>query len=150
MSKYELTKSVEARKVSKRTGQPTNDPPVTIPYGAILEKVEFSGDSVRFVYLVEHYQAKAEHVKGALVALGGGPAELPVPAPAASVELPTTVAAGTVAAPVEPARLMFEKLSSNIALYRAAIPGGWLVANAGGAATFVPDADHSWDGSSGR
>jgi hypothetical protein len=149
MSKYELTKSVEARKLSKRTGQPTNDPPSTIPYGAILEKVEFSGDSVRFVYLVEHYQAKAEHVKGALVALGGGPVELPVPAASAvAAELPVTVAEGKVEAPAEPARLRFEKLSSNIALYRAAIPGGWLIANAAGAATFVPDADHSWDGSS--
>lgn len=148
MSKYELTKSVEARKVSKRTGQPTNDPPATIPYGAILEKVEFAGEAVRFVYLVEHYQAKAEHVKGALTPLGGAPEPAVLATAPVAAELPATVAVAKVEVPAEPAKLMFQKLSSNIALYRARIPGGWLVSNAAGSATFVPDAEHSWDGSS--
>lgn len=39
-------------------------------------------------------------------------------------------------------------------LYRASIPGGWLVTgidgrtNTGCAPTFVPDLDHTWDGTS--
>lgn len=148
MSKYELSKSVEARKLNKRTGQPTNDPPATIPYGAILEKVEFAGDAVRFVYLVEHYQAKAEHVKGALNALGGAQSEPASAAPAPAAELPATVAASRLDVPATPAKLLFERLSSNIPLYRTAIPGGWLVSNAAGSSTFVPDPDHTWDGSS--
>ncbi|MCS7024253.1 MAG: hypothetical protein NZV14_05595 [Bryobacteraceae bacterium] len=147
MSKYELSKSVEARKLNPRTGQPTNDPPATIPYGAILDKVEFDGDFVRFVYLMERYQAQAEHVKGALTALGGA-AEVATAAGARDQ------AEGTVEnreATRKDFKLRFEPLSSNhgLPLYRTAIPGGWLVTNASfGAVTFVPDPEHRWDGSS--
>jgi hypothetical protein len=64
-----------------------------------------------------------------------------------------------------PKQLRFESLpvvgiTSSTNLYRAKVPGGWLVAssylkmnNQGGAAggsglTFVPDPNHSWDGGS--
>lgn len=33
-------------------------------------------------------------------------------------------------------------------VYRAQIPGGWLVLCDGGGITFVPDPNHVWDGNS--
>ena len=40
-----------------------------------------------------------------------------------------------------------QTLIERMAVYRARVPGGWLV-RTGAGATFFPDEDHSWDGAS--
>jgi hypothetical protein len=70
MAKFELTKSIEARKLNPRNRQPVGLP-VTIPFGAILDKVAHERDMVEFTYLAELYQAPAKDVDAALSKLGG-------------------------------------------------------------------------------
>jgi hypothetical protein len=55
MAKFELTKSIEARKLNSRTKIPTNEFR-TIPFGAIIENVVESGDVDQFFHLGEYYQ----------------------------------------------------------------------------------------------
>jgi hypothetical protein len=69
MAKFELTKSIEARKLNPRNRQPVGHP-VTIPYGAVLDKVERDRDLVTFNYLGEPYQAVPKDIDSALRAIG--------------------------------------------------------------------------------
>jgi hypothetical protein len=69
MAKFELTKSIEARKLNPRNRQPIGLP-VTIPFGAILDKVARERDMVEFNYLGEPYQAPAKDADAALRNLG--------------------------------------------------------------------------------
>jgi hypothetical protein len=55
MTKFELTKSIEARKLNPRTRVPMNEYQ-TIPFGAIIENRVDKGDVEHFSYLGEHYQ----------------------------------------------------------------------------------------------
>src|ERR1700752_2893768 len=71
MAKYEVTKSVEAVKLHPRTGASLGQHPITLPYGAIIENVEESGDYYKFSYLTERYQMKIAASQGALSPLGG-------------------------------------------------------------------------------
>lgn len=66
MAKFELTKTLEARKLHKRTLAPLSDPPVTIPFGAIIENLQNDRDFEKFYYLGEPYQAKSTEIKPAL------------------------------------------------------------------------------------
>lgn len=136
MSKYEVSKSVEAVQLNKRTGAPLGQHPITLPFGAIIEHLEESGDFYLFTYMSERYRMRKDNVKGAVHAI------------------PTTAPAPTSKSEIEPARqetpkpaLFFEKLNSTPALSRARIPGGWLVSSQS-SITFVPDPDDSWDGGS--
>lgn len=65
MAKFELTKSIEARKLNPRNRQPIGLP-VTIPFGAIVEKVSHVRDMVEFDYLGEPHQAAAKDADAAL------------------------------------------------------------------------------------
>ena len=142
--KLELNKSIEARKLNKRTGSPTTDPEVVIPYGAFVENVEADRDFERFTYLGELYQCT--HT---LLASATDPrawkAQL---APAAEPATPAASSAGQ-SAPAAP-RLQWELLdSSHAPLLRARVPGGWLIAAGSGAGlAFYPDPGHEWDGTS--
>ncbi len=51
----ELNKSIEAKRLNKRTGSPTTGPEVVIPYGAMVKNVEPDRDMERFTYLGELY-----------------------------------------------------------------------------------------------
>lgn len=143
MAKYELTKSVEAQKLNKRTGIPLTEPPTTIPYGAILDDVREDGDHFRFTYLTNLYQVRKDVVRGALQ---------PIDQPATAGEGAAVNAEERSSAPAAAAKpaLIFEPLhvKGAAALSRARIPGGWLVAGGGGALAFVPDAFHEWNGAS--
>ena len=55
MGKFELTKSIEARKLNPRTKVPMNEFH-TIPFGAIIENLVESRDMEQFSYLGEYYQ----------------------------------------------------------------------------------------------
>ena len=144
MIKLELNKSIEARKLNKRTGAPTTDPEVSIPYGAFVENVEADRDFERFTYLGELYQCPHK-----LLASATDPrawkAQL---APVAESAAPAASTAGQ-RAPAK-ARLQWEPLdSSHVPLLRAKVSGGWLIAASSGAGLmFYPDPGHEWDGTS--
>jgi hypothetical protein len=156
MARFELMKSIEARKLIKRTGQPSKEGWITIPFGAIVEDLASERDMVRFTYLGELYQCAHDIVSSALSKepIGGfAPPAEPDPAPA-----PEPLASDPPAPESEPipASLDFERLdrrghSGLPLLSRAKIPGGWLVVAIGavpGGVTFVPDPEHRWDGGS--
>ena len=142
--KLSLNKSIEAKRLNKRTGTPTTDPEVVIPFGAIVENVEPDRDMERFTFMGELYRCSHE-----LLASATDPHAWKVQpaAPAASVT-PSTPATGKTesAAP----RLQWATVeTSHGPLLRAKVPGGWLIAAGSGAGpSFYPDPYHNWDGSS--
>jgi hypothetical protein len=140
MSKFEMTKTIEARKLNKRTRVPTSEAPVTIPFGAIIEDRTEEGDLVKFTYLGEPYQCLAEVFNVAS-------------APIQPLKLKREPIVGDAPA----AELAFERRlewgevrSSHGQVLRAKVPGGWLVLwnSSGGALAFYPDPEHRWDGAS--
>ena len=56
MAKFELTKTIEATKLNKRTMRPLGPDKVTIPYGAILTDITEDRDRRKFFYLGEPYE----------------------------------------------------------------------------------------------
>jgi hypothetical protein len=141
LPKQSLNKSITAKKLHRRTMNPLSEPEVTIPFGAILEKLQVKGDSVTFEYLTEPYGCKRDMMQGAITLPQG-----------TEPEEETASSAGTAsvaAAPAsEPVKLRFEALSSNIRLSRAKVPGGWLLTTTQGGIGFYPDARHEWTGES--
>lgn len=146
MAKFEVSKSLEAVKLNKRTGIPLTEPPITISYGAILDQVEEVGDYYKFTYLMERYQMKRDSARGALHRIED-PRETAAPPKASLIEAssPEEKTTGTPGPVLEFERL---QVSGGPAVSRARVPGGWLIASAGGAVTFVPDAHHHWTGGS--
>jgi hypothetical protein len=142
--KLELNKSIEARRLNKRTGAPTTDPEAVIPYGAFVENVEADRDFERFTYLGELYQCPHK-----LLASATDPrAWKAQSAPAAESAAPAASSAGQPATATP--RLQWEPLdSSHVPLLRAKVKGGWLIATGSGSAlAFYPDPGHEWDGTS--
>ncbi len=137
-----LTKMIEATKLHPRTGMPLSVPPVTVPFGALIEPVGSDRDSERFIYLSELFECKRDLFLSATGGDKGQSKAEEVIAQSPDVEK------AEPAAPSGP-RLVWEPInSSNYSVSRAAIPGGWLVALHGSGVTFVPDAKHKWDGGS--
>jgi hypothetical protein len=66
MSKFELTKSIEAVKLNPRTLRPLSQLRHTVPYGAVLEKVTSDRDMLQFHYLGEPYEAPESDLKSAM------------------------------------------------------------------------------------
>lgn len=141
MTNLELSKSIEAKKLNKRSRLPLPEPPVIIPFGGLISDLEPDGDLMRFTYLGELYQCKADLLNSAL--RGGATAE------AYSVVAP--VVAATAGAPAvvpakAPAPFQWQSIQSNMGtVLRAKVPGGWMIAYGSGV-MFYADADHSWDG----
>jgi hypothetical protein len=138
MDKFTLTKTIEARKLNPRTKVPTGEPPVTIPFGAIIQDLIEDRDIVKFSYLGEPYQCLAEVLQVAMAPIQ--PARKEAGAAAAPPETPASAA-----------KLQWQLLqSSHGEILRAKVPGGWLIlaAGGGGALAFYPDPDHRWDGAS--
>ena len=133
MAKFQLTKTIEARKLNKRTRVPTSEPAATIPFGGIIDDLTEEGDLIKFAYLGEPYQCLAGVLKVAI----------------APVE---TLAPAAPPPPSEPgeerraeASLRWEELrSSHGVVLRAKVPGGWLVRIGSEAITFYPDPEHRW------
>jgi len=145
MSKFEVTKTIEAVPVNPRTGAPIPGSSVTIPYGGIIENLSADGDVIRFSYLGEPYQGPRE-----VVSAVAAPVQ---PVEAAPVAKPRTGAAqppGETPPPLAAeAALEWEQVKSNLPqnVLRARVPGGWLVSAAGAGLTFLPDPEHRWQGS---
>ena len=143
MSKLPLNKSIEATKLNERTEAPLVGPPVTIPFGALIEPSGTRGDREMFRYLGELYSAAQDMFLSATRSEEGEPDLASTPA----------VLASPGAAPPanrndKRAKLVFEKLDAgSYALARAKVTGGWLVAGGTGVA-FYPDPAHEWDGTS--
>ena len=66
MAKFELTKSIEAIKLNKRTLRPLGPEKFTIPYGAVLENLTLDRDIQQFFYLGEPYEVPHSDIKTAL------------------------------------------------------------------------------------
>ncbi len=139
MSRYELTKTIEVRKLNKRSGLPLPEPAVIIPFGSLIENLKRERGSVRFTHLFELFEIAETVLDSAIREVGNGNGEEAAPiAPAESRSEVAAAGSGfkwqTVAA--APVRLL-----------RAKVPGGWLLAS-NGAVSFYPDAEHAWDGRS--
>ena len=149
MPKRSLSKGIEAKKLNRRTGVPTTDPAVAIPFGAVIDNIEVDGDMRRFTYSGELYRCPEDILASAL---DKEAASQPASAPAGAPPKPAAHAAGPAPTP-EPATksdLLWEELASSHApLLRAKVPGGWLLSSgAGGGLAFYPDPGHAWDGAS--
>ena len=141
MSKFELTKTIEATKLHKRTGIPTGEPPVTIPYGGIIENLKEDRDVIKFSYLGEPYQGLREVVSSVATPIRPLKTELPARGAPREEPRPAVIA--------EPA-LQWEHVKSSHQqnVMRAKVPGGWLVSISGAGLTFYPDPEHRWKGGS--
>ena len=65
MAKLEVTKTIEVRMLNKRNRQVLSQPPVTLPYGAILTDIVENRDALEFQYLGELYNCKTEVLRAA-------------------------------------------------------------------------------------
>lgn len=138
MAKLEVTKTIEARMLNKRNRQVLAQPPVTLPYGAILSDTVENRDVIEFQYLGELYNCKTEVLRSASRPLDDAP-------------VATALSAAAHASPAAPEpAFRWEKLNAvGVATSRAKLPGGWLILAGEGssrALTFYPDPDHKWDG----
>lgn len=131
MAKFSLTKTIEAKKLNPRTGVPTTDPEVTIPFGSFVENIEEDRDMVKFTYHGEPYRCAQDLLMRALEKQAEATAAAPAPAPA-------SVAAAKPKLAWEPVE------STHYQVMRARVPGGWLVSIGGTALTFCPDAGCEW------
>jgi hypothetical protein len=130
LEKITLNKSIAATKLS-RTGVPTSDPEITVPFGSIIELVERDRNFASFRYLTEMFRCPADVLASATDTSNAD--EAPTRRPAAP------------AAPAAPSLLQFEKVSSNWgAARRAKVPGGWLVAIDSAGLGFYPDPEYRW------
>jgi hypothetical protein len=139
-----LTKLIEATKIQPRTGLSLGLPPVSVPYGALVEPVSSERDRQRFTYLGDLYECTCDLF---LSATGGSRSESPASAESAPepAHAPVVEKAPEPAAPSGP-RLEWDPVnSSEYSVRRAAVPGGWLV-TVNAAVIFVPDIKHRWDG----
>ncbi|MEZ5397422.1 MAG: hypothetical protein R2724_32225 [Bryobacterales bacterium] len=132
MAKFTTTKLVEAVLLNKNTGMPTSKR-IDLPFGAIIQDPEEDRDLLKFTYLGERYGTNLANIRGHYEPIGKQPttAKKTESAPAAAPEK----------------SLEFRPVKSNLAIKRAKVPGGWLIA-LGDSVTFLPDAGHKWDGSS--
>ena len=144
MATQELIKSIEAKKLNKRSKLPLPEPPVTIPFGGLVSDIEEDGGMMRFTYLGELYHCREDLLRSALPKGKVRAATVPVPAAAGP-------AAAADAGPEPEAAFRWEEVRTNRhGILRAKVPGGWLVSGStagGGAVAFYPDPQHDWDGS---
>ncbi|HSW48627.1 MAG TPA: hypothetical protein VLH09_00560 [Bryobacteraceae bacterium] len=136
MDKFALTKTIEARKLNPRTRVPTGEPAVTIPFGAVIQDLVEDRDVIKFNYLGQPYQCPVPVLSEAIerVQPGGKVVE------AASTPVP------------RPVLIWQEVMSNQGRVYRAKVPGGWLIWGRSEevSPTFYPDPQHLWDGGSLR
>lgn len=152
--KYRVIKMVEAKKLHPKSLIPLSEPPIQLPFTAILEGVKLEREMYRFYYLGQPYQCAQKVLKSAIEKIDEVHAKevdedveeaveveveeeaaeaAPVPAPRAAVK---AAAGGFVWQAVQ---------TSKGAMLRGKVAGGWLV-RVEGSVCFYPDAGHKWDG----
>ncbi|MGO9895510.1 MAG: hypothetical protein ACLPX8_15025 [Bryobacteraceae bacterium] len=136
MPTFTLNKSIEAMKLHARTRTPLGQSE-TIPFGAVIDHVGRDRDTEQFRYLTGLYGCRRDLLESAL-----DPGALQrKEEPAVAAEAP---AAAKTAPPPD---IVFTSLSARPhTVSRAKVPGGWLILINGSAATFYPDPEHAWDG----
>jgi hypothetical protein len=143
MSKFELTKTIEARKLNPRTRIPTTGHPVTIPFGAIVQDAVQDRDVRKFTYLGDPYQCPDEMFRVCTVAI----AETRPAAKAEAQPAPAPEAAAEESRAAEGDGVAWEQVPSNwLPMRRAKVAGGWLVAlgDSGAGLVFYADPKHQW------
>ena len=146
MSRFELTKSIEARKLNKRSGLPLPEPPATIAFGSIIENVKESRGMGRFTYLFELYESEWSKMESALHPVEEEAPAKAAPPRAARPAAPAPAPKAPPATPVPEAPFHWEEVATTHGpLLRAKLPGGWLIAWAS-ALFFLPDPKYKWDG----
>ena len=68
--KAEVLKTLEARKLNKRTMRPISSATVVIPYGAIVSQLKEEDRRLQFTYLGEPYDTDLSRMNGALRLIG--------------------------------------------------------------------------------
>lgn len=155
--KYRVTKMVEARKLHPKSLIPLSEPPLQLPFTAILEGLTLEREMYRFYYLGQPYQCPQKLMKSAIekieeMALRAAAGE-PEEAAESGDELeaaPAPVAPSKAAAKTAKAAggFVWEQVATNQGtLMRGKVPGGWLV-RLQNDVCFYPDPGHKWDGSS--
>ncbi|MBA3975693.1 MAG: hypothetical protein C0504_15925 [Candidatus Solibacter sp.] len=151
--KYRVIKMVEAKKLHPKSLIPLSEPPIQLPFTAILEGLKLDREMYRFYYLGQPYQCAQKVLKSAIEKIEDAAAKVveeewegaeeveigepvveaaPAPAPKAAVK-----AAGG---------FVWQAVRTNKgAMLRGKVAGGWLVKVDGGVC-FYPDAGHKWDG----
>ncbi|MGP8244232.1 MAG: hypothetical protein ACLQVN_06905 [Bryobacteraceae bacterium] len=137
MPTFTLNKSIEAMKLHPRTRTPLGQSE-TIPFGAIIDHVGRDRDTEQFQYLTGLYGCRRDLLESALdPGALRRKEELAAPAAEAPAEAKTAAPPGIV----------FTSLNAKPhTASRAKVPGGWLILINGSAATFYPDPEHAWDG----
>jgi hypothetical protein len=110
----------------------------TIPFGALITHVGSDRGLEQFQYMTGLYCCPRDLLESALDPGALGRKEEPAApepeAPAAARREP-------------PPDIVFTGLSARpYTVSRAKVPGGWLILINGSAATFYPDPEHAWDG----
>ncbi len=153
--KYRVTKMVEARKLHPKSLIPLSEPPLQLPFTAILEGLTLERDVYRFYYLGLPYQCPQKVMKSAIekieenvVQAASDEIDGNVAIEESSIE--TRVSAKPAAAPLPDASggFVWQQITTNHGvLQRAKLPGGWLVKLQPTGICFYPDPGHKWDGS---
>jgi len=153
--KYRVTKMVEARKLHPKSLIPLSEPPLQLPFTAILEGLTLEREMYRFYYLGQPYQCPQKVMKSAIEKIEEIHVK-PVDEPAEGEVEVAVVEAEDVAAQPAPAPkvsvkaaaggFVWQQVQTNKgALLRAKVAGGWLVKVDSGVC-FYPDAAHKWSG----
>ena len=64
--KYRVVKMVEARKLHPKSLIPLSEPPIQLPFTAILEGVKLEREMYRFYYLGQPYQCPQKVLRSAI------------------------------------------------------------------------------------
>lgn len=159
--KYRVIKLVEAKKLHPRSLIPLSEPPIQLPFTAILEGLKLEREMYRFYYLGQPYQCPQKVMKSAIEKIEEIPVRVVDDEPEDVAEAPEQAVAVEVeddepeveAAPAPKVQAMaaaggfvWQQVQTNKgALLRGKVPGGWLV-RLDGDICFYPDPGHKWDG----
>jgi hypothetical protein len=151
--KYRVTKMVEARKLHPNSLIPLSEPPIQLPFTAILEGMKLEREVYRFYYLGQPYQCAQKVLKSAIEKIEEQHAR-PVEAEPEEVVEVEEVEPVVEAAPAKKAAakttaaggFVWQQVQTNKgAMLRGKVAGGWL-GRVEGSVCFYPDAGHKWDG----
>lgn len=152
--KYRVLKMVEARKLHPKSLIPLSEPPIQLPFTAILEGLKLEREMYSFYYLGQPYQCAQKVMKSAIEKIeemhvkpveedAEEAVEVEVEEAAPALALKAAVKAAPKAAA---GGFVWQQVqTSKGALLRGKVPGGWLV-RLEGDICFYPDAGHKWDG----
>ncbi|MBE0660806.1 MAG: hypothetical protein IH602_24140 [Bryobacteraceae bacterium] len=152
--KYRVTKMVEARKLHPNSLIPLSEPPIQLPFTAILEGMRLEREMYRFYYLGQPYQCAQKVLKSAIEKIEDAAAKAVEEEMEEAAEVvkadPVVEAApaprGAARAGAGAGGFVWQPVQTNKgAMLRGKVAGGWLV-RVEGSVCFYPDAGHKWDG----